>query len=57
MLIVRGKEKTKNDHKPIGWEHLTKVELKYTLYCKAGIGSNPIMITKRLITPIGKKLC
>ena len=56
MLIVRGKEKTKNDHKPIGWEHLSRLNLRI-LYCKAGIGSNPIMITKRLITPIGKKLC
>ena len=34
-----------NDYEAIGWRHLTKVELKYTLYCKAEIGSNPIIIT------------
>ena len=37
-----------NDYEAIGWRHLTKVELKYTLYCKAGIGSNPIIITKKM---------
>ena len=33
-----------SNHEAIGWQHLPKVELKYTLYGKAGIGSNPIMI-------------
>ena len=29
----------------IGWWHLPKVELKYTLYGKAGAGSNPTLTT------------
>jgi hypothetical protein len=48
VQLLRGKEKTKNDYEAIGWQHLTKVELKYTLYCKAEIGSNPIIITKKM---------
>jgi hypothetical protein len=34
-----------NSQETIGWWHLPKVELKYTLYGKAGAGSNPVLTT------------
>ena len=43
-------------HEAIGWRHLPKVELEYTLYGKAEIGSNPIMMTKYLQHKYDNKL-
>ena len=40
------------DNEAIGWQHLPKVELKYTLYGKAEIGSNPIIISNSQVAEL-----
>jgi hypothetical protein len=45
MRLVTAWKDKQYSQETIGWWHLPKVELKHTLYGKAGAGSNPALTT------------